>query len=102
MNGLQTNEAAKLRREILMRVGNGLGIYYGNVLKEAIPDQFGVLSQRQRLKEERIEQIDVVHADRRLRKSDVAHRPRRLVNMPRQFSGCRVHRHALQSVARHI
>jgi hypothetical protein len=32
------NEAAKLRREILMRVGNGLGIYYGDVLKEAIPD----------------------------------------------------------------
>jgi len=37
---LQTNEAAKLRREILKRVGNGLGIYYGDVLKEAIPDQF--------------------------------------------------------------
>ena len=31
MNGFQTNEAAKLRREILMRVGNGLGNYYGDV-----------------------------------------------------------------------
>ena len=46
INGLQTNEAAKLRREILMRVGNGLGIYYGDVLKEAIPDQFTELLRR--------------------------------------------------------
>jgi Anti-sigma factor NepR len=46
INGLQTNEVAKLRREILMRVGNGLGIYYGDVLKEAIPDQFTELLRR--------------------------------------------------------
>ena len=43
MNGFQTNEAAKLRREILTRVGNGLGIYYGDVLKETIPDRFAEL-----------------------------------------------------------
>ena len=43
---MQTNEAAKLRQEILMRVGNGLGIYYGDVLKEAIPDQFTELLRR--------------------------------------------------------
>ena len=43
MNGLQINEPAKLRREILMRVGNGLGIYYGDVLKETIPDRFAEL-----------------------------------------------------------
>jgi hypothetical protein len=46
MNGLQTNEPAKLRREMLIRVGNGLGIYYGDVLKEAIPDQFAELLRR--------------------------------------------------------
>jgi hypothetical protein len=46
MNGFRTNEAAKLRREILTRVGNGLGIYYGDVLKEAIPDQFTELLRR--------------------------------------------------------
>jgi hypothetical protein len=44
----------------------------------------------------------VAHADRRLRRSDVAQRPRRLVNAARQCSGCRLHRHALQSVATHM
>jgi len=38
MKGLQTDEAAKLRREALTHVGNGLGDYYGDVLKEVIPD----------------------------------------------------------------
>ena len=46
MSGLHTNEAAKLRREILMRVGNGLGIHYGDVLKEPIPDRFTELLRR--------------------------------------------------------
>ena len=32
-----------------MRVGNGLGIYYGDVLKEAIPDQFAELTLRMAL-----------------------------------------------------
>jgi hypothetical protein len=58
----------------------------------------GRLSSTQRLSR----RLDVVHPDRRVRKSDVAHRPRRLVSIPRQFSGCRVHRHALQSDAKHI
>jgi hypothetical protein len=38
MKGLRTDEAAKLRREALTHVGNGLGDYYGDVLKEVIPD----------------------------------------------------------------
>ena len=39
MKGLRTDEATKLRREALTRVGNGLGDYYGDVLKEVIPDR---------------------------------------------------------------
>jgi hypothetical protein len=34
-----TDEAAKLRREALTHVGNRLGDYYGDVLKEGIPDR---------------------------------------------------------------
>jgi hypothetical protein len=58
MNDLQTNEAAKLWREILMRVGNDLADYYGDVLKEAIPYQFTKLVRRlvttTEVKEERL------------------------------------------------
>ena len=38
MKGLRTDEAAKLRREALTHVGNSLGDYYCDVLKEVIPD----------------------------------------------------------------
>jgi hypothetical protein len=40
MKGLRTDEATKLRREALTHVGNSLGEYYGDVLKEVIPDRF--------------------------------------------------------------
>ena len=43
MKGLRTDEAANLRREALTRVGSGLGEYYGDVLKEVIPDRFADL-----------------------------------------------------------
>ena len=37
MNGPQTRDAEKLRREALIAVGNGLRDRYGGVLKEDIP-----------------------------------------------------------------
>jgi hypothetical protein len=46
MNGLQTDEAVKLRREALMHVGNGLGDYYSDALKEAIPNGLTDLLRR--------------------------------------------------------
>jgi Anti-sigma factor NepR len=46
MNRWQTDEAAKLRLEALTRLGNGLGDYYGDVMKEVIPDRFTDLWRR--------------------------------------------------------
>jgi hypothetical protein len=46
MNGLQTDEAAKLRREALMHVGNRLGDYYSDVMKENIPNRLTDLLRR--------------------------------------------------------
>jgi len=38
MNGLQSDEAEKLRREALIQVGKGLRGHYVDVLKEAMPN----------------------------------------------------------------
>jgi hypothetical protein len=47
MNGLQADEAEKLRREALIRVGDGLrDHYYGDVLKEVIPNRVTDLLRR--------------------------------------------------------
>jgi Anti-sigma factor NepR len=46
MNGLQTDETKKLRREALIQVGNGLREHYSDVLKEAIPNRFADLLRR--------------------------------------------------------
>ena len=39
MNGLQDDEAEKLRRDGLIRVGNSLRDYYGHVIREGVPDR---------------------------------------------------------------
>jgi hypothetical protein len=46
MNGPQADEAEKLLREALVRVGDGLRDHYGDVLKEDIPDRFTDLLRR--------------------------------------------------------
>jgi len=46
MNGLQADEAEKLRREALIRVGDSLRDHYGGLLKEDIPDQLTGLLRR--------------------------------------------------------
>jgi hypothetical protein len=38
MNGPKVNEAEKLRREALIRVGDGLRDHYGHVLKGDVPE----------------------------------------------------------------
>jgi Anti-sigma factor NepR len=46
MNGLQADEIEKLRREALIKVGNGLRDHYGDVLKEDIPNRLTDLLRR--------------------------------------------------------
>jgi hypothetical protein len=46
MNGPQVDEAKKLRREALVRVGDGLRDLYRDVLKEDIPDRLTDLLRR--------------------------------------------------------
>jgi hypothetical protein len=46
MNGPQADEAEKLRREALARVGDGLRDHYGNVLNEDIPNRLTDLLRR--------------------------------------------------------
>ena len=46
MNGLQADEAEKLRREALINVGKGLRDYYGDGLKEVIPNRLTDLLRR--------------------------------------------------------
>ena len=46
MNGPQTRDAEKLRREALIAVGNGLRDHYGDVLKEDIPKRLTGLLRR--------------------------------------------------------
>jgi hypothetical protein len=46
MNGPQADEAEKLRREALARVGDGLRDRYGDVLNEDIPDRLTDLLRR--------------------------------------------------------
>ena len=46
MNGLQADEAEKLRRDALIRVGDGLRDHYGDVLKEVISNRLADLLRR--------------------------------------------------------
>ena len=46
MNGRQADEAEKLRREALIRVGDGLRDQYGDALKEDIPHRLIDLLRR--------------------------------------------------------
>jgi hypothetical protein len=46
MNGLQAEEPEELRREALMKVGQGLGDHYGDVFKEIIPNRLTDLLRR--------------------------------------------------------
>jgi len=46
MNGPQVDEAKKLRREALIRVGDGLRDHYGDVLKEDMPNRLTDLLRR--------------------------------------------------------
>jgi len=46
MNGPKVNEAEKLRRVALIRVGDGLRDRYGNVLNEDIPNRLTELLRR--------------------------------------------------------
>ena len=46
MNGSEADEAEKLRREALARVGDGLRDHYGNVLNEDIPNRLTDLLRR--------------------------------------------------------
>jgi hypothetical protein len=46
MDGPQADEAEKLRREALVRVGDGLRDLYRDVLKEGIPDRLTNLLRR--------------------------------------------------------
>jgi hypothetical protein len=46
MDGSQTDEAEKLRREALVRVGDGLRDHYGDVLNEDIPNRLIDLLRR--------------------------------------------------------
>ena len=46
MNGPNVNEAEKLRREVLIRVGDGLRDHYGHVLKEDMPNRLTGLLRR--------------------------------------------------------
>jgi hypothetical protein len=46
MNGPKVDEAEKLRREALIRVGDGLRDRYGNVLNEDIPNRLTDLLRR--------------------------------------------------------
>jgi Anti-sigma factor NepR len=46
MNGLEANEAEKLQREALIKVGEGLRDHYGEVLKEVIPNRLTDLLRR--------------------------------------------------------
>jgi hypothetical protein len=46
MNGLQADEAEKLQREALIKVGKGLRDHYDDVLTEAIPNRLADLLRR--------------------------------------------------------
>jgi Anti-sigma factor NepR len=46
MNDLQDDEAEKLRREALIRVGNRLRDYYSHVMNEGMPSRLTDLLQR--------------------------------------------------------
>jgi hypothetical protein len=46
MNGLLSDQAEKLRRGVLIQVGDGLREHYGDVLKEAIPNRLTDLLRR--------------------------------------------------------
>jgi len=46
MDGRQADEAEKLRREALIKVGKGLRDYYGDGLKEVIPNRLTDLLRR--------------------------------------------------------
>jgi hypothetical protein len=46
MDGSQADEAEKLRREALVRVGDGLRDHYGGVLNEDIPNRLIDLLRR--------------------------------------------------------
>ena len=50
MNGPQVDEAKKLRREALVRVGDGLRDHYDDVLKEDIPNRLTDLFAAERRK----------------------------------------------------
>jgi hypothetical protein len=46
MNGPQVDEAKKLRREALVRVGDGLRDHYDDILKKDIPNRLTDLLRR--------------------------------------------------------